>query len=410
MKQAGEKIRIAIETLAVPALILGLLVMRAPAARAQIATESVLYSFCSQPGCTDGEDPQASLVLGSDGNFYGTTGGGASNLGTVFKITPGGTLTTLYSFCSLTNCADGYYPYAGLIEVGGNFYGTTEEGGENGAGTVFKLIPSPTTPWTLTTLYSFCTLTNCTDGGHPYAGLIQASDGNFYGTTEGFGANHGGTAFKLTPSGGLTSLYSWCSQTNCTDGEGPSSGVIEGTDGNFYGTTVLGGAGTGTVFMLTPSATTPWPLTLLHSFTNDYNGESPQAGLIQGSDGNFYGTTSGGGTNAEGGTVFKIGPSGGLTTLYSFCSQTNCADGGEPLAGLMKSAATSMAPLMGAARIATARCSNWKCRRRRPRQPRPQLLRRLKPRPLRQRAPRLPRQRRLLQPRQPRRLLPCRSS
>jgi uncharacterized repeat protein (TIGR03803 family) len=136
------------------------------------------------------------LVQGTDGIFYGTTSFGGANLyyGTVFKITPSGTLTTLYSFC---DCTDGANPAAGLVQgTDGNFYGTTEFGGANlYYGTVFKITPTGT----LTTLYSFCTQSGCADGGEPQAGLVQATDGNFYGTTYCCGANgNNGTVFTLT--------------------------------------------------------------------------------------------------------------------------------------------------------------------------------------------------------------------
>ena len=129
----------------------------------------------------------------------------------------------------------------------GNFYGTTLEGGANtgcslgsgSCGTVFRITPGGA----LTTLYSFCAQSGCADGGNPYAGLVQASDGNFYGTTFGRGVNGYGTVFKITPAGALTSLYSFCSQTNCADGEYPQSGLVQASDGNFYGTTPEGGGG-----------------------------------------------------------------------------------------------------------------------------------------------------------------------
>ncbi len=343
-------------TLAVSTWILGLILMGAPAAaRAQSWGEVVLHSFTG----TDGLWPWAGVIRGSDGNFYGTTedGGagpyGASNgAGTVFKLTPSGTLTTLYSFCSQAGCTDGYYPHAGVIQgVDGNLYGTSDGGGPNSHGTVFKLTPSGT----LTTLYSFCSQANCTDGEAPWAGVIQGSDGNFYGTTEDggtgpYGASLGaGTVFKLTPSGRLTTLYSFCSQAKCTDGDFPYAGVIQGIDGNFYGTTVVGGAnqsttvpnGAGTVFKLTPSGT----LTTLYSFCRQADctdGEQPYGGLIQGSDGNFYGTATVGGANQSialpsgAGTLFKLTPSGELTTLYSFCSQAHCTDGEAPYGGVIQ--------------------------------------------------------------------------
>jgi uncharacterized repeat protein (TIGR03803 family) len=282
---------------------------------------------------TDGAAPQfGPLVQGRDGNFYGTTsadGANATNVGTVFKITPSGTLTTLYNFCAQTNCTDGANPYAGLVlGTDGNFYGTTYAGGANGTnvGTVFKITPSGT----LTTLHSF----DYTDGANPYAGLVQATDGNFYGTTSGGGANGLGTVFKITPGGTLRTLYSFAFGA---DGYSPEAGLVQATDGNFYGTTFYGGngGGNGTVFKITPGGT----VTALHGF-GGFDGDSPAAGLVQATNGNFYGTTSYAGANClnefECGTVFKITPSGTLTTLYTFCSQTNCTDGYNPLAALVQ--------------------------------------------------------------------------
>jgi uncharacterized repeat protein (TIGR03803 family) len=296
---------------------------------------------------TDGANPQAGLVQATGGNLYGTTeNGGANSAGTVFKISPnGGPVKTVYSFCSQGGCADGSLPYAGLVQgTGGNFYGTTQYGGANQTGsckdgpcgTVFKTTPGGT----LTTLYSFCSQGGCTDGELPYAGLVQGTGGNFYGTTYGGGANHGGTVFKITPSGTLTTLYSFCSQGGgfCTDGAATSAGLVQATGGNLYGTTPVGGANHnyGTVFKITPSGT----LTTLYSFcsqggTSCTDGAYPLAELVQATDGNLYGTAWGGGANNYG-TVFKITPSGTLTTLYSFCSQTGCTDGGEPSAGLVQ--------------------------------------------------------------------------
>jgi uncharacterized repeat protein (TIGR03803 family) len=202
------------------------------------------------------------LVQGADGNFYGTTfaGGTSSNCnlayngcGTVFKITPQGTLTTLHSFDNAGGC----YPEAGLVQgTDGNFYGTTSGGGPNGycgypvpvGGTVFKITPAGI----LTTLYNFCSRTNCTDGKGPYGELVQATDGNFYGTTNGGGANGDrGTIFRVTPGGAFTTLYSFCSQPNCADGILPYGKLMQAADGNFYGTTYEGGTnGAGTIFRL----------------------------------------------------------------------------------------------------------------------------------------------------------------
>jgi uncharacterized repeat protein (TIGR03803 family) len=301
---------------------------------AQIATLTTIHRFCSQSGCPDGDAPYAGLVQATNGGLYGTTyGGGTNSAGTIFKITPGGTLTTLYSFCPQTNCTDGLGPQAGLVQAAnGDLYGTTQSGGANVYyGTVFKITPGGT----LTTLYSFCSQTNCADGANPWAGLVQAANGDLYGTTQSGGANvYYGTVFKITPGGTLTTLYSFCSQTNCTDGATPFAGLVQAANGDLYGTTFYGGSG-GTVFKITPGGT----LTTLYNFcsqTNCTDGDQPFAGLVQAANGDLYGTTYGGGANGGIGTVFKITPGGTLTTLYSFCSQTNCADGGGPYAGLVQ--------------------------------------------------------------------------
>jgi uncharacterized repeat protein (TIGR03803 family) len=304
-------------------------------------TLTTLHSFCSQSNCTDGEYPEAGLIQAINGNFYGTTYQGGANCapygcGTIFKITPGGTLTTVYSFCAQSGCSDGYYPEAGLIQASnGDFYGTTTFGGAGNVGTAFKITPSGT----LMTLHGFCSQSNCTDGEYPEAGLIQASNGNFYGTTYAGGANGRGTVFKITPSGILTTLYSFCPQTGCPDGNSPQAGLIQATNGNLYGTTFAGGAhDLGTVFKITLSEN----LTTLHSFCSvGYpdcaDGDLPRFGaLVQATNGALYGTTPEGGTNVSYGTIFKITPGGTLTTLYSFCPQSGCPDGDDPRGTLVQ--------------------------------------------------------------------------
>ncbi len=166
----------------------------------------------------------------------------------VFKITPAGTLTTLYSFCSQSNCADGSSPEAGLVQTtSGYFYGTTSQGVAKNYGTVFKITPGGT----FTTLYSFCSSSGCTDGSDPEALVVQATDGDLYGATTQGGANNDGTVFKITPGGALTTLYTFCYMSNCTDGGGPTAGLVQGTNGDLYGTTSwLGGSYNGTVFGL----------------------------------------------------------------------------------------------------------------------------------------------------------------
>ena len=197
-----------------------------------------LYSFTNG---TDGASPIGRLLLGSNGNFYGTTIGP----GTVFEITPAGKLTTLYSF---TGGSDGGSPYGGVIQTAnGTIYGTTAYGGSNNYGTVYKLVGKK-----LTTLYNFCSLPNCVDGDAPFGGLIQATDGNLYGTTSNGGAGAGGTVFEITTNGALTTLYAFCSQPGSADGLTPYGDLLQATDGNFYGTTNQGGEAqsTGTVFSI----------------------------------------------------------------------------------------------------------------------------------------------------------------
>ncbi len=289
-------------------------------------TLTTLHSFAGPPG--EGREPWAGLIQGSDGNFYGTTAEGGANIcgvvecGTVFKITPNGTLTVLHNFAG----GDGASPYSGLVQASdGNFYGTTQNGGLNdciyGCGIVFKITPDGT----LTVLHSF----ERSDGGGPSAGLVQGSDGNLYGATFYGGADNDGTVFKITPDGTLTTLHSFMGPPG--DGANPGAGLIQASDGNFYGTTFAGGAncspyGCGTVFKMTPSGT----LTVLHSFAGS-DGANPGAVLMQASDGNFYGTTAYGGANNFG-TVFKITPDGTLTTLHSLAE----SDGQYPASGLVQ--------------------------------------------------------------------------
>jgi uncharacterized repeat protein (TIGR03803 family) len=311
-----------------------------------------LYKFCSQGGnqCTDGLFPEAGLVQGTDGKFYGTTSNGGGGYdddnGTVFSITASGELTTLYIFCSRGGqyCTDGSEPFAGLAQGNdGSFYGTTAGGGanDNGAGTVFSITASGE----LTSLYSFCTSGYpCTDGIYPAAGLVLGADGKFYGTTSRAGANRGGTVFSITARGTLTTLYSFCGQSGCPGGYYPEAGLIQGADGNFYGTTYSGGTGGGgAIFKITPNGRFTEFFSFCPPNSNERTcreGGAPKAALVQGSDGNFYGTTEyGGNSNGCGlgcGTIFQITPRGVLTTLHEFCSQPNCADGGEPVAGLVQ--------------------------------------------------------------------------
>lgn len=315
-------------------------------------TVTVLHRFDG----TNGEYVGEGLVQGTDGNFYGVeTSGGANTCangigcGTVFKITPSGVFTVLHNFSG----SDGAEPLTALVQgADGNLYGTTDEGGDttnceppSGCGTFFRITPTGT----LTTLHNF---ENTTDGAFPYGTLTLATDGNFYGATDsgtynicGYeGTESCGAIYKISPSGTVTSLHNF----DYTDGFWPT-GLVQGTDGNFYGTTIYGGPlnvrggcgypyGCGTVYRITRSG----------EFTNIYNfcqqggnctdGESPMANLIQATDGNFYGTTFSG--NASDGTVFMITSGGTVTTLYDFCSVLEhgeyCLDGFWPATALIQ--------------------------------------------------------------------------
>jgi uncharacterized repeat protein (TIGR03803 family) len=277
---------------------------------------AIVHSFdFACPPC-NGNVPQGGVTLGTDGNFYGTThSGGKFNLGTVFAVTPAGILTTLYNFgtCAYP-CPEGAYPNAPPIQgVDGNFYGTTAY---STSGTNYGVLYKTTSAGKFTTLYAF----NGVTGRNPNDPLIQATDGNFYGTTalggksvqpSCFGSNPScGTVFKMTPAGKVTFIY----QFDKTHGAGPIGPVVQGSDGNFYGTTSGGGDanGDGVIFKLTPLGV----ITVLHNF-NGTDGKQPTAGLVQASDGNFYGTASAGGTKGFG-TLYKITSAGVFSVLNNF--------------------------------------------------------------------------------------------
>jgi uncharacterized repeat protein (TIGR03803 family) len=271
---------------------------------------TVLYNFRGQP---DGCNPFGRLVQGPDGSLFGTTQfGGANDDGAVFKITLEGGYTLLHSF----NGTDGADPRAALVDGGdGRLYGTTFSGGTANQGVVYGITPAGV----LTVFHRF----SGPDGANPYAPLLRASDGNFYGTTSAGGASGLGTVFRITAVGAFTSLHSF----TINEGSVPRAGLTEGTDGNFYGTTRQGGAnGGGTVFRVTPTGA----LTILHSFGAG-EGRLADGALVRAPDGSFYGTTAGGGPDRQG-TIYRITTSGQFTTVYNF---TGGADGGTPLTDLV---------------------------------------------------------------------------
>ncbi|PWU09531.1 MAG: hypothetical protein C5B50_27180 [Verrucomicrobia bacterium] len=261
-------------------------------------TFNTLYSL----NYTLGGYVYAGLVQGSDLLLYGASYlGGASGLGTLFRLTTGG--TGFIDLASL-NGNSGEYPVAGMIQgTDGNFYGTILEGGVYGYGTVFKT----TSTGTRTTLISF----NWSDGAYPSSVLVQGADGNFYGTTENGGTYGNGTVFRISSTGSFTTLYSF---TGLSDGAIPIPGLALGIDGNFYGNTLQGGTnGLGTLFKITPAGA----FTSLHSFNGATDGANPWGGIVQSSDGNLYGTTMGGGPYGDG-TVFRLTLDGELTTMMVF--------------------------------------------------------------------------------------------
>ncbi len=340
-----------------------------PAVRAQAQTVTYLGHFDG----VNGKSPSGPVIQASDGNFYGTTVyGGVNAQGNVFRMTPSGKITSIYSFCSKANCADGQSPTAGpVLGKDGNLYGVTYSGGITNSGTIYKV----TLNGKLTTLYTFNCGSTCANGNTP-TGISLGSDGNFYGTTTWGGAYIYGVLYKITPAGKFTLLHSFCSSPNCTDGGIPIFPPHQGTDGNFYGGTNSGGTGgVGVVYKLTlsgtftvlknfcePSATcntgfypttvvqdanrnlfgtasnngsynsgTVFEITSANKFkvlhTFNYNGgQAPTKGLTLAADGNFYGV----GVNDDDfastagfGTIFKVTPQGTFSTVHTFENNPN---------------------------------------------------------------------------------------
>jgi len=269
----------------------------------------------------DGYTPYGGLIFDQAGNLYGTTAsGGASDLGTVFKLTPDSdgrwTEAVIHSFGGGN---DGVGPSATLtFDPAGNLYGTTFAGGANSSGTVFQLTPNSDGSWTESVLYAFCSFSNCGDGTSPLDSLIFDDAGNLYGTTGAGGSSSGcnrgcGTVFKLAPNldGSWTEsvLYSFCSVKGCRDGSVLFAGVIFDQAGNLYGTTYSGGINnSGTVFKLTPNGDGSWTESVLYSFCSVKgcpDGGGPLDGLIFDQAGNLYGTTE---FSDYGGLVFQLTP------------------------------------------------------------------------------------------------------
>jgi uncharacterized repeat protein (TIGR03803 family) len=374
------------------------------------AQYKVLWNF---GGAGDGATPKGKLVFDRAGNLYGTTPyGGMTNCvetcGTVYELSPtadGLSETVLYKFCSQPKCADGEAPFAGLIwDPAGNLYGTTIEGGPYGGGTVFKLAPPSQQggAWTESVLWGF--IPNGAGGANPIGRLAWDSSGNLYGTTDGGGAANVGTVFELSPNqGGWTETV--LNSFEYSDGGGPEAGVSFDKSGNLYGTTTRfgddlcnGDEGCGTIFELSPGGNGKWTEKVVFVFTMETggvpygevnfdesgrlystvssygtgtachesacggafrmanvngnwtyspyffdgpDGSEPFAGLFLDTKGqSAYGTTitGGSGTNCGNsygcGTVFTI-HGGKETVLYDFCMQENCLDGLNPWSALI---------------------------------------------------------------------------
>ncbi len=356
------------------------------------AQEKVLYSFGGQPD--DGINPVSSLISDNTGNLYGTTNyGGTNNAGVAFELSPrsGGTWSEsiLYNFCSQMNCADGEFPVAGLaMDAAGNLYGTTLYGGTqsgcqagfSGCGIAFELSPQIDGTWTETVLYNFCSVfdnNTCEDGSAPDSQLVFDAAGNLYGTS--LGAIRG-AVFELSPgsNGWIESvLYRFCPNGGnfCPDGSAPRGGVALDKSGNLYGTTQHGGRyRIGVVFELSPNGGS-WSERVVTSFylygssvspvsfdpvgnlygttqgdvfqlnakshTQGSRAFTPSTGFsnagvfIDASRNTFFGVGYSGGTN-DGGTVWEVSPARDLVPIYNFCSLTNCADGAGPDASIIE--------------------------------------------------------------------------
>ncbi len=286
------------------------------AVRTQAQTVTTLATFDE----VNGYGPFASVVQATDGNFYGTTnsGGNSFRAGTLFRVTPAGKLTDLHNFCSEPNCADGSFlssvPIAGSD---GNLYGVTGDGGSsNHGGTVYRM----TLGGKLTTLYAFCPVLPCTDGAAP-TGLVQGGNGNFYGTTSvaaNSNGGFGGTIFSMSPKGDLKTLYTFCSRVSCMDGDFSYYPPILGSDGNLYGVTYTGGnQGGGLLWELTPSGI----YRVLYNFCPS-SGECKNQGpfiVVRDSKGNFFGMTTSGSVS---GTVFELTSTNRFIVLHNFDSST----------------------------------------------------------------------------------------
>jgi len=288
---------------------------------AQAGHEKVLYNFT---GGGDGNDPDSRLVMDADGNLYGTTfDGGDFNAGTVFKLRPNGVQSVLYSF---TGGKDGGFPTGDLIleTDNGGLVGTTQAGGDHNVGTVFTVDPNGSGE---TVDYSF---TGGSDGANPVGGLVEDGTFDLYGTTKNGGDSGFGTVFKITSKGKEKVLHSF---DGGNDGRFPTSGVAIAFDGTLYGTTPGGGQNiAGTLYSMNKKG----KLKVLHAFTGGSDGGNPVGVPLPGGAGEVYGVTfMGGAGDASVGTVYKLSPGGKEKVLHSFDADVDITDGFHPSAGLI---------------------------------------------------------------------------
>jgi uncharacterized repeat protein (TIGR03803 family) len=272
----------------------------------------VLHNFGADVPEAAGPSP---ILLGADGNFYGTALGGEHNDGIIFKMTPAGVETVMHVFDSASG--DGNEPSPLSLGSDGNYYGTTLGGGAHGDGIVFEMTPDGDE----TVLYSFA---GGGDAAYADSGVFRASDGFLYGASLFGGPDNKGTVFKVSPSGVETVLYSFGALAD--DPAGGFSQLVEGTDGNLYGASAFGGANNqGTVFKITPAGV----LTVIYSFAGGSNDGSEPSGLLKGTDGNFYGVTVSGGPNSAG-IVYRLTPTGVETIIYAFGAGPSLGIGTHP--------------------------------------------------------------------------------
>jgi uncharacterized repeat protein (TIGR03803 family) len=328
----------------------------------------VLYNFCTLNNCADGFDPESvALVVDVSGNLYGTTaGGGAGNddAGTVFKLAPNAkrtrwTLSTIYNFCTThSDCSDGFYPRSGLAYQGATsgalydgmspLYGVALGGGKRSGGVVYTISPKTHGGWAQRVVYAFCAEggSNCTDGFQPSSVPLVDAAGNLFGVTATGGAQASGVAYKLSPGSGQhmwseTLLHDFCSLSACADGSVPLGNLVEDASGNLYGVAAKGGnpscnGGCGVIYKIAPDNNQS-VIYAFCSLVSCADGRGPSAGLTMDNAGNILGTAPLGGAN-NAGVLYQLSGST-FSVIYSFCAQTNCADGAGPNAGVVLDAA-----------------------------------------------------------------------